>query len=291
MPCQETLRNKTIVITGASRGIGLTIGCRAAQDGANIVILAKTDQPHPKLPGTIHTAAQLIRDLGGKALPIVTDVRNEEQVAKALELAAQTFGGIDILINNASAISLTNTEITSMKTYDLMNSINARGTFLCSKLAIPYLKKSKNPHILNISPPLEIRQKWFESHTAYTIAKMGMSLCALGMSEELRKYNIAVNCLWPRFSIATAAVQNLLGGNLMISRSRTPEMMADAAYAILTSPSYQSTGNFYIDEHVLSYEGIHESAQSTKYSVIPGTKEFIEDFFLPENFKTQQAKY
>mmetsp|Transcript_5006 Transcript_5006/g.18791 ORF Transcript_5006/g.18791 Transcript_5006/m.18791 type:complete len:292 (+) Transcript_5006:2364-3239(+) len=291
MPSNATLKDKTLLISGASRGIGLAIACAAARQGANIAILAKTNEPHPKLPGTIHTAAQQIRDLGGKALPIVTDIRDEAQVQRAVEETVREFGGIDILVNNASAISLTPTEKTSMKRFDLMNSVNCRGTFVCSKIAIPHLKKSTNPHILNISPPLEMRQQFFENHTAYTIAKMGMSLCALGMSGELKNDNIAVNCLWPRFSIATAAVQNLLGGDTMIKYSRTPEMMADAAVEVLNSDSFECTGNFFIDEDVLENAGMPASAQATKYAVVPGENKFIEDFFLPDNRKSVKAKY
>src|SRR6185369_5061966 len=226
-----------------SRGIGLAIALRAAKVGANIVIAAKTTTPHPKLPGTIHTAAEEIEKAGGKALPCVVDIRDEAQIAAAVAKAVETFGGIDILVNNASAISLTGTVSTSMKRYDLMHSVNTRGTFACSQACIPHLRKAKNPHILNNSPPLNMEARWFAPHVAYTMAKFGMSMCVLGMAEELKADGIAVNALWPRTAIATAAVQNLLGGEDAMKGSRKPEIMGDAAHVILTRPSREFTGN------------------------------------------------
>ncbi len=274
----QSLKGKTLFITGASRGIGKAIALRAAQDGANIVIAAKTTEPHPKLPGTIYTAAEEVEKAGGKALPCVVDIRFEDQIAAAVEKAVATFGGIDVLVNNASAISLTGTLATPMKRYDLMHGINTRGTFACSQACIPHLKKSKNPHILNNSPPIAaIQEKWFAPHVAYTMAKFGMSLCVLGMAGELKPDGIAVNALWPRTVIATAAVQNLLGGDEVVKHSRKPEMYADAAYAILTKPSRECTGNFFIDEQVLRAEGITDFK---KYAVDPSV-EPMEDFFLP----------
>src|SRR5688572_24326750 len=232
----SSLKGKTLFITGASRGIGLAIAKRAARDGANVAIAAKTAEPHPKLPGTIYTAAKEIEEAGGKALPVLCDIQFDEQVADAVKKTVETFGGIDILVNNASAIHLTGTEATPMKRYDLMHRINTRGTFLCSQLCIPHLKKASNPHILNLSPPLDMKAKWFAPHVAYTMAKMGMSMCVLGMSEELKRDGIAVNALWPRTAIATAAVQNLLGGEHAIKGCRKPEIMADAAYTIFMRP-------------------------------------------------------
>jgi citronellol/citronellal dehydrogenase len=271
-----SLQGKTLFITGASRGIGLAIGLRAARDGANIVIAAKTDSPNPKLPGTIHTAAEEIEKAGGKALACVVDVRSEEQIAAAVEKAVARFGGIDILVNNASAISLTGTVATPMKRYDLMHQINTRGTFACSQACIPYLTKAPNPHILNLSPPLDMKEKWFAPHVAYTMAKFGMSMCVLGMAGELRSAGIAVNALWPRTVIATAAVQNLLGGDATMRGSRKPEIMADAAHVILTRPSRENTGNFYVDDEVLSSAGVTDLA---KYQMVPGA-ELIPDFFV-----------
>jgi citronellol/citronellal dehydrogenase len=271
----STLKGKTLFITGASRGIGLAIGVRAAQDGANVVIAAKTAEPHPKLPGTIFTAAKEIEAAGGKALPLVCDVRHEEQVQAAVDKAVATFGGIDILVNNASAISLTGTTATDMKRYDLMHSINTRGTFLCSKLAIPHLKKAANPHILNLSPPLNMEARWFGPHVAYTMAKFGMSMCVLGMAEELKRDGIGVNALWPRTVIATAAVQNLLGGDATMKGSRKPEIMADAAYAVLTRAARECTGNFFIDDEVLRTAGVTDL---DKYAATPGAP-LIPDFF------------
>jgi citronellol/citronellal dehydrogenase len=274
-----TLKGKTLFVTGASRGIGLSIALRAAKDGANVIIAAKTTTPHPRLPGTIHSAAEEIRKAGGKALPIECDIRFEDQVKAAVEAGVKEFGGIDICINNASAISLTGTLDTDMKKYDLMHQINTRGTFLTSKVCIPYLKKSKNPHILNISPPLNMEEKWFAPHVAYTMAKFGMSMCALGMAGELRHDGIAVNTLWPLTTIATAAVQNLLGGDDLVSKSRLPEIMADAAYVVLTSPSKQVSGGFFIDETVLRAVGVSDFS---KYAVVPGTadSDLAADFFV-----------
>lgn len=271
------LKGKTLFITGASRGIGLSIALRAARDGANIVIAAKTTEPHPKLPGTIFTAAEEVEKAGGKALPIMCDIREEAQVDAAVNKTIETFGGIDILINNASAISLTGTLETPMKRYDLMHQINTRGTYLCSQKCIPWLKKSKNPHILNNSPPLSLDAKWFAPHVAYTMAKFGMSLCVLGMAEELRSEGIAVNAIWPKTAIDTSAMI-LVGGSEVSPRCRTPEIMSDAAYVILTKESRSFTGNFCIDEDVLRKEGVTDFS---KY-LHPGAKEedLIPDFFL-----------
>src|SRR5580693_4403840 len=232
-----TLNGKTIFVTGASRGIGKAIALRAARDGANVVIAAKTTEPHPRLPGTIHSAAEEIEKAGGKALACVVDVRVEEQIQAAVAQAVAKFGGLDILVNNASAISLTGTLETPMKRYDLMHQINTRGTFACSQACVPHLLKAANPHILNLSPPLNFEEKWFAPHVAYTMAKLGMSLCVLGMAGEFRSQGVAVNALWPRTVIATAAVQNLLGGDEVMKGSRSPDIMADAAHAILTRSS------------------------------------------------------
>ena len=273
-----SLKGKTILITGGSRGIGLAIAKRCARDGANVVIAAKTVKAHPKLPGTIFTAAEEIRKAGGKALAVQTDIRFEEQVQAAIDAAVKEFGGLDIVINNASAINLTPTTMTKMKTYDLMNTINARGTFMTSKLAIPHLLKSKNPHILNLSPPLNMEERWFAPHVAYTMAKFGMSMCVLGMSGELRDDGIAVNAIWPRTTIATAAVNNLLGGSEMMNTSRTVEIMADSAYKILTRKSTECTGNFFVDEEVLRSFG---QTDFSMYPVVKGTKDedLTPDFF------------
>jgi citronellol/citronellal dehydrogenase len=275
----STLKGKTLFITGASRGIGEAIAVRAARDGANVIIAAKTAEPHPKLPGTIHTAAEAVEKAGGKALACVVDIRFEEQVEEAVQKAVERFGGIDILVNNASAISLTGTVETPMKRFDLMHQINLRGTFLCGQKAIPHLKKSDNAHILNISPPLSLDAKWFAPHVAYTMAKFGMSFCALAWAEELRSHGIAANCLWPRTGIATAAVQNLLGGDDMVSKCRTPDIMSDAAHAILTRPSRELTGRFLIDEDFLRETGVTDF---DPYAVVPGTKseEMMPDFFI-----------
>jgi citronellol/citronellal dehydrogenase len=273
-----SLKGKTLFISGASRGIGLAIGKRAAADGANIVIVAKTTDPNPKLPGTIYSAAEEIKAAGGQALPLAVDIREEEAVLAAVAKAVETFGGIDILVNNASAISLTDTEHTPMKRYDLMNGINARGTYLCTQACLAELKKSamagRNPHVLNMSPPLSMKQHWFAPHTAYTMAKYGMSMCTLGHSGEFRKYGIAVNSLWPRTAIATAALQMIPGVNTDLCRK--PEILSDAAYFILTSASTNS-GNFFIDDELLASHGIKDLE---KYSVKPGTRNFIPDFFV-----------
>jgi citronellol/citronellal dehydrogenase len=270
------LSGKTLFITGASRGIGKAIGLRAARDGANVVIAAKTTEPHPKLPGTIYTAAEEIEQAGGKALPLKVDIRFEDQIQAAMEKTVETFGGLDILVNNASAIFLAGTVATPMKRFDLMHQVNARGTYACSQAAIPHLKNADNPHILNISPPLNMEAKWFAPHVAYTMAKFGMSMCVLGMHEELRGDGIAVNALWPRTAIATAAVQNLLGGDEAIRGSRKPEIMADAAHAILVRQSAEHTGNFFIDDEVLAEEGITDLGG---YAVDPEA-ELVPDFFV-----------
>jgi len=271
----SSLKGKTIFITGASRGIGLAIALRAARDGANIVVAAKTAEPHPKLPGTIYTAAEEIEKAGGKALPLMVDIRFEDQVAGAIQEAAKVFGGIDILVNNASAISLTGTLETPMKRYDLMHQINTRGTYCCSQAAIPYLKQSSNPHILNLSPPLNMSAKWFQNHVAYTMAKYGMSMCVLGMAAEFADAGIAANALWPRTGIATAAIANL-GGDTMMASCRKPEIMGDAAWWILTQPSRECTGNFFIDDDVLAKHGVTDFEQ---YAVTPGAR-LMPDFFI-----------
>lgn len=270
-----TFKDKTVFITGASRGIGKAIALRLAKEGANIVVAAKTAHPHPKLPGTIYTAAEEIEALGGKALPLVVDIRLEELVDEAILRSVERFGGIDILINNASAIMLTGTLNTPMKRFDLMQSVNYRGTFMTSKKAIPHLLKAENPHILNLSPPLNIEKRWFAPHLPYTYAKYGMSFCTFAMSEEFKKEGIAVNSLWPRTAIATAAVQ-MLGGDSMMAASRKVDIMADAAYYILKRNSRECSGNFFIDDEVLVGEGISDLEQ---YAVNPGTK-LAPDFFL-----------
>lgn len=270
------LKDQTLFVSGGSRGIGLAIAKRAAQDGANVIIAAKTAEPHPKLQGTIYTAAEEIEAAGGKALPVVCDIRSEEQVAEAVEQGADHFGGIDICVNNASAIALTPTLQTPMKRFDLMHQVNTRGTFLVSKTCIPYLMKSGNPHILNLSAPLNMEEKWFAPHVAYTMAKFGMSMCVLGMAGEFREQGIAVNALWPRTTIATAAVQNLLGGDELTRRSRKPEIMGDAAHVILTKPSREFTGNFCIDDEVLESAGVSDLSV---YAVDP-TAELAPDFFV-----------
>ena len=273
-----SLKGKTLFISGGSRGIGLAIALRAARDGANVTIAAKTAEPHPKLPGTIYTAAEEIEAAGGKALPLVCDIRDEAQVAEAVARTASAFGGIDICVNNASAIQLTGTLETDMKRYDLMNQVNARGTFLVSKLCIPHLKLAQNPHILNLAPPLDMKAKWFKNHVAYTMAKFGMSLCTLGMSAEFEKDGIAVNSLWPLTTIDTAAVRNLLGGATVAAMSRSPEIMADAAYAIFNRPSREATGNFYIDEEVLRAKGVSDFS---RYASDAGGPLAV-DFFVPD---------
>jgi citronellol/citronellal dehydrogenase len=274
----SSLNGKTLLITGASRGIGKAIALRAARDGANIAVLAKTATPQPKLEGTIYTAAKEIEDAGGRALACIADIRFEEQVHAAVEKAVETFGGIDMVINNASAIDLSSTLDVTMKRYDLMHHINTRGTFMTSKLCLPYLLKAENPHILNISPPLDISPKWFAPHLAYTMAKFGMSMCVLGMAEEFRQHGIAVNALWPRTTIATAAIRNLLGGEKVMQCSRKPEIMADAAHAILIRRSRDCTGNFFIDEDVLRVGGI---TSFDDYSVVPGAP-LIKDLFVAD---------
>jgi citronellol/citronellal dehydrogenase len=272
----STLQGKTLFITGASRGIGKAIGLRAARDGANVVIAAKTTDPHPKLPGTIYSAAEEIEKAGGKALACVVDVRDEASIADAVSKAVAKFGGIDILVNNASAISLTGTLHTPMKRFDLMHQVNTRGTFACSQACIPHLAKAKNPHILNLSPPLNMEARWFAPHVAYTMAKFGMSLCVLGMAEELKPQGIAVNALWPRTVIATAAVQNLLGGDEVMKGSRSPDIMADAAHVIFTRNSREYTGHFAIDDEVMASAGVTDLS---KYSMVPGA-ELLPDFFV-----------
>ncbi|CUI15324.1 short chain dehydrogenase, putative [Bodo saltans] len=275
----RSLKGKTLFITGASRGIGLAIALRAAKDGANIVVAAKSDTENPKIPGTIFSAAAEIEKAGGKALPIKVDVRDEGSVKQAVELAVKTFGGIDILINNASAISLTATGDTDMKRYDLMHSINTRGTFLCTKTCLPFLRKATNPHVLNLSPPLNMEPRWFGPHVAYTMAKYGMSMCVLGHAEELKGDGIAVNALWPRTTIATAAVNNLLGGETLMNMSRKPEIMADAAHCVLTRKSRSNTGNFYIDDEVLASEGLANDGL-VRYKANPDAKYLAPDFFV-----------
>ncbi len=274
-----SLKGKTLFITGASRGIGLAIGLRAARDGANVVIAAKTAEPHPKLPGTIYTAAAEIEAAGGRALPLLVDVRDEEAVKGAIGKAAETFGGLDIVVNNASAISLTPTPQTDMKRFDLMHQINTRGTYMVSKYAIPHLEKAGNPHILMLSPPLDFTERWFAPHLAYSLAKYGMSLCVLGLSGELRGRGIAVNALWPRTTIATSAVKNLLGGDQIVQASRTPEILADAAHAIFLKPAKGFTGQFLIDDVFLHGEGVRDFE---RYRVDP-SKPLMPDFFVPED--------
>jgi citronellol/citronellal dehydrogenase len=270
------LKDKTMFVSGGSRGIGLAIAKRAAEDGANIIIAAKTAEPHPKLPGTIYSAAEEIEQAGGKALPVVCDIRDDKAVKAAVEEGAEEFGGIDICVNNASAISLTPTLQTPMHRFDLMHQVNTRGTFLVSKTCLPHLLESGNPHILNLSPPLDMLEKWFKNHVAYTMAKFGMSMCVLGMAGEFREKGIAVNALWPRTAIATAAIKNLLGGDEMINRSRKPEIMADAAHFILTQPSREFTGNFCIDDEIMERAGVTDL---TPYAVDPSS-ELLPDFFV-----------
>ena len=275
----ENLSGKTLFISGASRGIGLAIAKRAAIDGANIVIAAKTKEPHPRLPGTIYTAAEEIESSGGKALPLIVDVRFEDQVEAAIEATISKFGGLDILINNASAINLSDTDSLSMKNYDLMHSINTRGTFLCSKKAVPYLKKSENPHVINLSPPLNMETRWFQNHVGYTMAKFGMSMCVLGMHSEYKRFGIAFNALWPRTAIATAAVANHLGGEVMMAKSRTPEIMADAAYIIMNRDSKKFTGNFCIDDEILNSEGITDLVKCQVDQKLD-ISDLVPDFFI-----------
>ena len=273
-----TLRGKNILITGATRGIGLAIALRAARDGARVALLGKTAEPHPRLPGPVVTAAAEVEAAGGQALALVADVRSEQEVLAAVASAVAAFGGLDILVNNASAISLTGTLDTELKRYDLMHQVNARGTFLCSKACIPHLKGAENPHILNLAPPLDLRAKWFAPHAAYAMAKFGMSLCTLGMAEEFRREGIAVNALWPLTAIDTAAVRNLLGGEGMTRGCRRAEIVADAAWAILNRPARACTGQFFIDEEVLRAEGVTDFSG---YAVDPQTP-LVADAFLPD---------
>jgi citronellol/citronellal dehydrogenase len=271
----STLKGKTLFITGASRGIGLAIALRAARDGANVAVVAKTAEPHPRLPGTVHTACEEIEKAGGRALACITDIRQDAQVDAAVHQTIERFGGIDILVNNASAIHLTTTGSTPMKRFDLMHQVNVRGTYLCTAACLPHLRRAANPHVLTLSPPLNVEARWFAPHVAYSLAKFGMSLCVLGHAEELRPDGIAVNALWPKTVIATAAVQNL-GGDDSVNRSRKPEIMADAAHAILTRPSREFSGNFCIDEDVLRAAGI---ANFDQYGFVPGAH-LLPDFFL-----------
>ena len=273
----ETVNGKTVFISGGSRGIGLAIALRLAKDGANVAIAAKTAEPHPKLPGTIYTAVEEIEQAGGKGLPIICDIRYEDQVEAAVAKTVEVFGGIDICINNASAISLTGTLDTDMKRYDLMHDVNTRGTFLTSKSCVPHLLKSDNPHILNLSPPLDLSPKWFENHVAYSIAKYGMSLCVLGMAAEFKSRGIAVNALWPRTVIATAAVANLLGGDEVMQAARTPEIMGDAAHCILSKPAREFTGNFCIDDSLLAENGVTEFDHYRVNAAV----DLMPDFFVP----------
>jgi len=273
----RTFENKTVLITGGSRGIGKAIGIRLAAEGANIAIAAKTAEPNPKLEGTIFTAAEEIAKAGnGKVLPIQGDIRFDDSIKDIVKRTVDTFGGIDILVNNASAINLAATEQVEAKRYDLIQDINVRGTFFMSQACIPHLKQAHNPHILNLSPPVNLDARWFGPHLAYTLSKYGMSMIVIGLAEELRQYRIAANALWPRTTIATAAVQNLLGGDFLMQRSRTPEIVADAAYYILQRPSFETTGNFFIDEDVLHREGITDL---TKYAINPDQK-LMNDLFL-----------
>jgi citronellol/citronellal dehydrogenase len=274
-----SLEGKTLFVTGASRGIGLAIALRAARDGANVAIAAKTAEAHPKLPGTIYTAAQEIEQAGGKALPLIVDVRDEESVMAAVQKTVDTFGGIDITVNNASAIQLTGTLQTDMKRYDLMNQVNARGTFLTSKATIPHLKNSSNPHVLMLSPPLDMAAKWFAGHTAYSMAKFGMSMCVLGMAEEFRADGIAFNALWPRTGIATAAIRNALAGDEGMRRCRTTAIMADAAHIIFNKPSREFTGNFLIDDSFLYAEGMRDFEMYR----VDETQPLMPDFFVPDD--------
>jgi len=278
-----SLADKTLFVTGASRGIGLAIALRAARDGANVAVAAKTETPHPKLPGTIHSAAQEIEQAGGKALPLVVDVRVEETVKQALDATAEKFGGIDIVVNNASAIQLTPVVQTDMRRFDLMHQINARGTFMVSKHAIPHLLKAANPHILMLSPPLDMKEKWFASYTGYAMAKFGMSLVVLGLAGELRG-KVAVNALWPRTTIATSAIRNIVGGDALMRMSRTPEILADAAYAIFNKPK-TFTGNFLIDDTFLAGEGVTDF---DRYRADP-TQRLQIDFFVPDDMAPPQG--
>jgi citronellol/citronellal dehydrogenase len=279
-PGSGGLRGRTLFITGASRGIGLAIALRAARDGANVAVAAKTTEPHPRLPGTIYTAAAEIEAAGGRALPLAVDIRNDAQVAEAVEHTARTFGGIDILVNNASAISLTKTADTDMKRFDLMHQINTRGTFLCSKLCLPHLERAANPHILMLAPPLTFEERWFAPHVAYSLAKYGMSLCVLGLAGELRKQGIAVNALWPRTVIDTAALQIAMSGAPAEARRRVrkPQILSDAAYTILTRNSREFSGNFCIDEETLRSAGVTDFAPYRYEGV--REEDLLPDFFL-----------
>ena len=271
-----TLRDKVLFITGASRGIGLAIAVRAARDGARVAIAAKTSEPHPKLPGTIYSAAEDIERAGGQALPLTVDIRHEEQIAEAVQQTVRKWGGIDICVNNASAISLTDTESTPMKRFDLMHQVNTRGTFATTQACLTELKKAKNPHVLNLSPPLNMKAHWFSGHVAYTMAKYGMSMCVLGMAEEFRPFGIAVNALWPRTAIATAAMDMIGGGPSVRAQCRTVDIMADAAHAILVKDASSCTGNFFVDDEVLSSEGVSDLS---RYAIDPSA-ELLPDFFL-----------
>jgi citronellol/citronellal dehydrogenase len=276
--CADTLSGQTLFITGASRGIGLAIGLRCARDGANVVIAAKTAEPNPKLPGTIYSAAEEIEKAGGKALPLVVDVRDQGQVREALERTVATFGGLDIVVNNASAISLTDSQATDMKSFDLMHQINARGTFMVSKFAVPYLEKAANPHILMLSPPLDLKEKWFAPFTAYAMAKYGMSLVVLGLAGELRPKRIAVNALWPRTTIATSAIKKFRGDAVMLA-SRTPDILADAAHMIFLKDVKILTGNFLMDDTFLAANGVRDF---DRYRIDPGV-DLEPDFFVPDD--------
>ncbi len=274
-----TLRGKTLFVTGASRGVGLAIALRAGRGGANVAIAAKTTRPHPKLPGTIYTAAEAIDAAGGRALPLAADIREESDVERAVAETVAKFGGIDILVNNASAIALAGTLDLPMKRYDLMHEVNTRGTFLCSRLCLPHLFEADNPHVLNLSPPLDLDPKWFKGHVAYTTAKYGMSFCVLGMAEEFRDHGVAFNALWPRTLLKTAAVDNLLGGERVSARGRHPDIVADAAHAILSRQASQCTGNFFIDDDVLRDSGVTDFSG---YQIDPNLPEdmLLDDLFL-----------
>jgi citronellol/citronellal dehydrogenase len=270
-----TLKDKTLFISGGSRGIGLEIALRAARDGANVALIAKTGEPHPRLPGTVFTAAEEIEAAGGRALPIVGDIRDEARVAEAVDAAVERFGGIDVCVNNASAIDLSGTEALQMKRYDLMQDINTRGTFVVSRACIPHLRRADNPHILTLSPPISLEPRWLGPHIGYTLAKYGMSLCALGFAAELRDDGIASNALWPRTLIATAAVQNLLGGDAAMAVSRKPQLYADAAYAVVTRTSRECTGNMFLCEDVLAEEGVSDF---DAYAYVPGATPQVDLF-------------
>ena len=279
MATERTLKDKTLFITGASRGIGLAIALRAARDGARIVLVAKTTEPNPKLPGTLYSAAEQIEAAGGQALPVPTDIRDEDAVAAAVAEGVKRFGGIDILVNNASAISLTPTDATPMKRFDLMFGVNVRGTYCCTQACLPALiqsaKAGRNPHVLNMSPPLSMKPHWFQNHVAYTMAKYGMSECTLGHAAEFKRHGIAVNSLWPRTAIATAALQMIPG--IDFDKTRKPEILSDAAHIVLTSDARTTTGSFFIDDALLQQHGVTDF---DRYAVVPGTKDLIPDFFV-----------